>query len=44
LLLDGAFVSPSERLAPSFHPAAPLFDAEVAEPVPQLVRRIMIYF
>jgi hypothetical protein len=40
LVLDGAFVSPSERLAPNFQPAAPLIDADVAELVEQLARRI----
>lgn len=40
LLLDGAFVSPSERVAPSFQPAASLSDADVAELVEQLARRI----
>gem|GEM_PF-1075151 len=43
LLLDGAFVSPSERLAPHFQPAAPLSDADVAELVEQLARRITRY-
>jgi hypothetical protein len=43
LLLDRAFVSPSERLAPRFQPAAPLTDAEVAELVEQLARRITRY-
>ncbi|MFM8780592.1 MAG: transposase, partial [Gemmatimonadota bacterium] len=43
LLLDGAFVSPSARLAPSFQPAAPLTDADVAELVEQLARRITRY-
>jgi hypothetical protein len=40
LVLDGAFVSPSGRLAPSFQPSAPLTDADVAELVEQLARRI----
>ena len=43
LVLDGAFVSPSGRLAPSFQSAAPLTDADVAELVEQLARRITRY-
>jgi hypothetical protein len=43
LQLDGAFVSLSERLAPSFQPAAPLSDADVADLVEQLARRITRY-
>jgi len=37
------FVSPSGRLAPRFRPAAPLTDADVAELVEQLARRITRY-
>ena len=43
LVLDDAFVSPSERLAPSFQPAAPLTDADVAELVEQLAGRLTRY-
>jgi hypothetical protein len=43
LVLDGAFVSPSSALAPRFQPAAPLTDADVAELVEQLARRITRY-
>ena len=43
LLLDGAFVSPSSDLTPRFQPAAPLSDADVAELVEQLARRITRY-
>jgi hypothetical protein len=39
----GAFVSPSSALAPRFQPAAPLADADVAELVEQLARRITRY-
>jgi len=43
LVLDGAFISPSERLAPSFQHAAPLSDADVAELVEQLALRVTRY-
>jgi hypothetical protein len=40
LVLDGAVVSPSSALAPSFQPSAPLTDADVAALVEQLGWRI----
>jgi hypothetical protein len=43
LVLDGAFVSPSSARAPRFQPAAPLTDADVADLVEQLARRITRY-